>query len=65
MQASGEREAFEAAMRKRYGVTNFARSPDGYVACARHEVLGLSYASVQMLWEAWQDRAARSTGEKK
>jgi hypothetical protein len=58
MSTDKEREAFEVAMRERYGVANFARSQDGYVSVAIHPALRATYADLQMLWEVWQDRAA-------
>jgi hypothetical protein len=55
-----ERQAFEAWARERYAVTDhsFVRAPDGYAHTIGHRALGMTYASVQMLWEAWRDRAA-------
>jgi hypothetical protein len=55
-----ERARFETWARERYAVTehSFVRAPDGYAHTIGHRALGMTYASVQMLWEAWRDRAA-------
>ena len=55
-----EREAFEAWCRSKYICTDhsFVRSPDGYAHTVSHAAMGMTYASVQMLWEAWRDCAA-------
>jgi hypothetical protein len=55
-----ERAMFEKWARERYAVTDhsFVRAPDGYAHTIGHRALGMTYASVQMLWEAWRDRAA-------
>ena len=53
-------EAFEAWCRSRYLCTDhsFVRSPDGYAHTVQHGALPMTYASVQMLWEAWRDALA-------
>lgn len=53
-----EREAFEAWMRDTHGPgVNLVRSDDGYISTVPHRAVRMTYASVQMLWEAWQARA--------
>lgn len=53
-----EREAFEAWMRDTHGPgVSLVRSDDGYISTVPHRAVRMAYASVQMLWEAWQARA--------
>ncbi|QDX22160.1 hypothetical protein FP568_13435 [Pandoraea pnomenusa] len=54
-----EREAFEKAVVARYRHASLVRCQDGYAHDATHPTLR-TYASIQMLWEIWQDRAALS-----
>ncbi len=55
-----ERTLFEAEVRRRYNLHGepFTRSPDGYCNASSHRALPMTYASLQMLWEIWQARAA-------
>jgi hypothetical protein len=60
-----EREAFEAAVRSTFvcGEHSFVRAqPYGYINTVQSQTFGgrvrPNYADVQMLWEAWQARAA-------
>jgi hypothetical protein len=55
-----ERQAFEAWCAQQYPNTNMARCSDGYAHTAAHRVLPITYANVQMLWEAWQAARAAS-----
>lgn len=53
-----EREQFEAWMRDTHGPgVNLVRSDDGYISTVPHRAVRMAYASVQMLWEAWNRRA--------
>lgn len=59
-----EREAFEAWMRDAYGPgVNLERSQDGYISTVPHRCLWGTYASVQMLWDAWRARAQPAQAE--
>lgn len=52
--APSARAEFEAWLLDRFGShTNLARSPDGYIGTVSHPSLRMTYASIQMLWEAW------------
>ena len=48
------REKFEAWMHDNFGKRSTVRAPDGYAHSVAHAALPSTYASVQMLWEAWQ-----------
>lgn len=52
--ASSEREKFEAWLHDNFGKRSIVRAPDGYAHSVAHAALPSTYASVQMLWEAWQ-----------
>jgi hypothetical protein len=58
-----ERQAFEAWCAQQYPNTNMARCSDGYAHTAAHRVLPITYANVQMLWEAWQAARAASPAQ--
>lgn len=58
MNTEQERAAFEAWCRERYNHPYMERNSDGYISTATHPFISMTYASVQMLWEAWQARAA-------
>jgi hypothetical protein len=61
---SNERAAFEAWAAGRFGHDiNLARHPDGYITTVSHRGMRATYASLQMLWEAWQARAAEEMGK--
>ena len=60
------RDDFEKEMRDRYGASNFSRCQDGYISDVPHGILERTYASQQMLWEAYQaatERAVRIAEE--
>ena len=57
MDEAKERKAFEAWLVARYPGTSVVRSTGGYAHTATHRALPMTYASVQMLWEAWRARA--------
>lgn len=52
--APSEREKFEAWLHDNFGKRSTVRAPDGYAHSVAHAALPSTYASVQMLWEAWQ-----------
>lgn len=53
-----ERASFEAYMTTQYSTARSpVRAPDGYIGAVAHPCLPMTYASTQMLWEAWQARA--------
>jgi hypothetical protein len=56
-----QRAAFEAWVKDNYhcGPSTFVRSPNGYAHAVKHYALQSTYASVQMLWEAWRAGAAQ------
>ncbi len=58
MNTEQERAAFEAWCREKYSHPNMERNSDGYISTATHHCVPMTYASVQMLWEAWKARAA-------
>lgn len=57
-----ERDRFEAWCREKYlcHEHSFARAPYEYAHTVSHRTISICYASVQMLWECWQARAALS-----
>ena len=52
--APSAREKFEAWLHDNFGKRSTVRAPDGYAHSVAHAALPSTYASVQMLWEAWQ-----------
>lgn len=48
------RADFEKWCQEKYNNPGMERCSDGYISTASHPYLPITYASVQMLWEAYQ-----------